>query len=153
MSNELNTPKIVICPGDDRTSGTNFTTDFDSSSTIGTSGGNLRVSYFVGRDADETLPQMFLSGDRGIGQTSTVANYGYSPDAVNTGNSLGFNTNIVVGAATSIGWVAKGHQNQGNVGLADGSVQGYTSSGLQQAFDHTGDVTTTGAGPNYILFP
>ena len=152
MSNELNTPKIVICPGDDRNPGTNFSTDFDSSSTIGTSGGNLRVSYFVGRDADETLPQMFLSGDRGIGATSTATGYGISPDATTTGNACGLFTNLVVGSATSIGWVAKGHQNQGNVGLADGSVQGYTSSGLQAALDHTVDVSANG-GPNYILFP
>jgi prepilin-type N-terminal cleavage/methylation domain-containing protein/prepilin-type processing-associated H-X9-DG protein len=153
MSNELNTAKIVICPGDDRSPGTNFWNDFDASSNIGASGGNLRVSYFVGRDADESLPQMFLSGDRCIGATSTQANYGISPDASQAGNACGFATNYQVGNPTVPGWVAKMHQNQGNVGLADGSVQGYTTSGLQAALDHTADPNTQNSGPNYLLFP
>ncbi len=157
MSNELSTPKIVICPGDDRSAGTNFTVDFDPSAggTQSASVGNLRVSYFVGKDADETMPQMFLTGDRAIGaaSTSTANNgYGYSPDGQQTGFAFAFTTNIVVAGATSPGWTAKMHQNQGNVGLADGSVQGYTVSGLQTAFNHTGD-SSTAANANFILFP
>ena len=155
MSNELSTPKIVICPGDDRNAGTNFTVDFDP--TAGgaqqASVGNLRVSYFVGKDADETLPQMFLTGDRAIGSSSTstqVGGYGYSPDGSQNGYAYSLTTNIVVGNATSIGWTAKMHQNQGNVGLADGSVQGYTVSGLQTALNHTADASTPA---NFILFP
>lgn len=147
MSNELSTPKVVICPGDDRNPGTNFTTDMDVSTL-----GNLRVSYFVGRDADETQPQEFLSGDRYIGTSSSQTSYGISQDTVNTGSTYAFNTNIPVGNATVPGWVTKGHQNQGNVALADGSVQGYTSSGLQTALDHTADTSANG-GPNFILFP
>lgn len=149
MSNELSTPKVCICPGDDRNPGTNFTTDFDVSGSA--TQNNLRVSYFVGKDADETMPQMFLSGDRTIGTSSSATGYGYSPDAATGGLAVGFGTNVIV-SATSPGWVAKGHQNQGNVGLADGSVQGYTVSGLQAALDHTAD--SSGApGPNFILFP
>ncbi len=157
MSNELSTPKIVICPGDDRTAGTNFTVDFDPTAGGAQAGsvGNLRVSYFVGRDADETMPQMFLTGDRAIGSASTATSnngYGISPDGAQTGAACGFTTNIAVGGATSPGWTAKIHQNQGNVGLADGSVQGFTISGLQTALNHTADVTGNG-GPNYIMFP
>ncbi len=147
MSNELSTPKVAICPGDDRNARTNFTSDLDT-----TTEGNLGVSYFVGKDADETMPQMFLSGDRTIGSNSGATSYGYSQDTVNTGSSFGFGTNQTVGAATCVGWVTKGHQNQGNVGLADGSVQGYTCSGLQAALDHTAD-TSASPGPNFILFP
>src|SRR5216117_1389627 len=55
MSNELSTPKILLCQTDtNRTFATNFTTDFYSS----------KISYFVGLDADETKPSMLLSGDR-----------------------------------------------------------------------------------------
>src|SRR5581483_10649514 len=49
MSNELNTAKIVICPGDSLSAGTNFQNDFDSAA--GAALGNFRVSYFVGKDA------------------------------------------------------------------------------------------------------
>jgi prepilin-type N-terminal cleavage/methylation domain-containing protein/prepilin-type processing-associated H-X9-DG protein len=145
MSNELSTPKVAICPGDDRIARTNFTTDLDT-----TTMGNLGVSYFVGQNASDAFPQMFLSGDRTIGSSSSAASYGMSPDGANGGGSAYFGSNIVVGNATSIAWVTKGHQNQGNVGLADGSVQGFTSSGLQAAFDHTADTSTY---VNSILFP
>jgi len=154
MSNELNNPKIVICPGDDRNASTNFGSDFDTAISPGLSttgrGGNLSVSYFVGVNADETMPQMFLSGDRYIGTSSSASNYGFSPDAAYGGAAVAFNTNQVVGNATAAGWVTKGHQNQGNVGLADGSVQGFTCSGLQQALDHTAD---TSALVNLLAFP
>lgn len=154
MSNELNNPKIVVCPGDDRTAGTNFGLDYDSgiAGGIGTLGGNLRESYFVGVNADETMPQMFLDGDRYIGTSSSAAGYGYSPDNATQGAAVAFNTNQVIGGAASAGWVTKGHQNQGNVGLADGSVQGFTSSGLQNALDHTAD-TQPVATLNYLAFP
>ena len=56
MSNELSTPKILVCPADKRIAATNFTTDF--------SGGHL--SYLVGLQADEARPAAFLSGDRNI---------------------------------------------------------------------------------------
>src|SRR5690349_19958869 len=57
MSNELNTPKIMICPA-----------EFDTVKSAGlnfgyNSVGNSNLSYFVGVDADETQPQMFLTGD------------------------------------------------------------------------------------------
>ena len=69
MSNELGTPKIVLCPSDGRTLRTNFGNNFDN---------NLAVSYFIGRDADETQPQMFLSGDRNIGNGASAPTvYGF----------------------------------------------------------------------------
>jgi len=53
MSNELSTPKILLCPEDTyRVRATNFST-LNSSN----------ISYFVGLDAAETKPQLFLSGD------------------------------------------------------------------------------------------
>jgi len=54
MSNELSTPKILLCPEDTRrTYATNFSTGF--------SGAN--ISYFLNPDAVETYPQMILDGD------------------------------------------------------------------------------------------
>ena len=54
MSNELATPKVLVCPWDkDRVAATDFTAGLSASN----------ISYFVGLDADTNHPQMFLSGD------------------------------------------------------------------------------------------
>jgi len=47
MSNELSTPKILTCPSDERTQGTNF---MYSTATGGGAFNNLAISYFVGKD-------------------------------------------------------------------------------------------------------
>ena len=156
MSNELSTPKILVCPGDTRTAATNFTTDFDQkvANTFVTSG-NLACSYAVGRDANESLPQMFLSSDRNIGASTTQSDWGYSfgsggssTDGGGAVQSLG--TNLTSGSV--IGWTTKMHNNAGNVGVADGSVQQESENGLRSFADHTADTTTT-PGPNTLLFP
>jgi prepilin-type N-terminal cleavage/methylation domain-containing protein len=168
MSNELNNPKIMVCPADaERTARTNFTSDFAQNNAATGGGRNEGVSYFVGHDADETMPQMFLAGDRNMGPntTSTSQPYGYSDDmgATETQNgyivSIGTNANIApLGpvANSTFGWTQKMHQSAGNVGLADGSVQQWSSSALIQAATHTGDTTASSTGtaaPNILMFP
>jgi prepilin-type N-terminal cleavage/methylation domain-containing protein/prepilin-type processing-associated H-X9-DG protein len=70
MSNELSTPKILICPSDERNPYTNFnmgTYASGSAPTISSSYfNNLYVSYFLGIGGNEETPQMCLSGDRNI---------------------------------------------------------------------------------------
>jgi prepilin-type N-terminal cleavage/methylation domain-containing protein/prepilin-type processing-associated H-X9-DG protein len=156
MSNELSNPKIILCPGDttDRTAATNFMPDISANK-------NSRVSYFIGAAAVDSFPQMFLSGDRNISSdtTQTASPYGYSP-AIATSiagfiQALGTNTSTGTppnGFGLNFGWTAKIHQSSGNVGLADGSVQQYSMSGLKQALGRTGD-TAAPASQNVILFP
>ncbi len=119
MSNELSTPYILRCPADAQRA---LTRDFSKLN-------NTNTSYFVGLDASETMPQMFLTGDR------------------NLTNELGV-TNAVLFLATNLaaGWNHELHSLQGNVGLADGSVQGFTTSRLREA------VTNAGSG-NRLLMP
>jgi len=90
---------------------------------------NTNISYFVGLDASETTPQMFLAGDRNLTNGLAV-------------------TNAVLFLATNreAGWTHELHSCQGNVGLADGSVQGFNISRLREA------VTNAGAG-NRLLMP
>src|SRR5262249_18315993 len=67
MTNELNTPKIVLCPADSgggRTEATNFLAKFWSGAKGDFS--NKKLSYFVGTEADETKPGMLLAGDRNV---------------------------------------------------------------------------------------
>jgi prepilin-type N-terminal cleavage/methylation domain-containing protein len=156
MSNELSNPKIVVCPADDRNARTNFTTDFGANANVK----DLGTSYFVGRDADEAYPQMFLAGDRNISPDTTQTTgsspptdpYGYSPDTVDTGYIVALGTNSASSPlnGANFGWTAKMHQNGGNVAITDGSVQQWSSSGFIAACNHTGDTTTV---PNVLIFP
>jgi len=158
MSNELSTPKIVMCPGDsERNPGTNFTTDM----AIGTATtpGNIRVAYFVGKDADESNPRMFLCGDRNIG-SDTVNNpngpngYGYSYVNAGTGFTFAFGTNVNAGGlGVNMGWTSKSHNASGDVTLADGSAQKFSSSQLKSALAASGDNEATAQLNNFLIFP
>ncbi len=122
MSNELATPKILVCPQDKehQPPATNF-----SSQLVG------HVSYFVGMDADQDHPQMFLSGDD---------NFAIGGVPVKSG-LLEFSTNA------PIAWTAERHVNAGNIGLADGSVASVTDSGLINLLHQTGVATNRLAIP------
>jgi prepilin-type N-terminal cleavage/methylation domain-containing protein/prepilin-type processing-associated H-X9-DG protein len=154
LSNELNTPKVVACPSDDRNAHSNFVHAANWAVGGDALFQNKYVSYFVGRDADETQPQMFLAGDRNIGNgPSAPTAFGYSPVA-NTGIivSLGTNPPVV------LQWTDKMHQKNGNVALADGSVQQFTSSKLREQCKQTGDNSATAGtvvspGGNVLLIP
>jgi prepilin-type N-terminal cleavage/methylation domain-containing protein len=135
MSNECSTPKILFCPADNgvgqgpnsgytgnatmtRTYATNFVTFSNTPAYL---------SYFVCGDANETYPQMIMIGDRNIGTTAQ--------------NVPATTTNTYATAATTFqwtggwwGWTAVDlHLRVGNVGMADGSAQQLTVSGLQTA--------------------
>jgi prepilin-type processing-associated H-X9-DG protein len=121
LSNELSTPKILFCPADSRPGPpTNFISDLD----------NSKISYFVGVDAVQTNPQMFLAGDRNI-TNGIAARHGF----------LELTTNQLAG------WTQELHKGQGNVGLADGSVQQFSTSRLRQAIEATGVATNRLAMP------
>ena len=104
MSNELNTPKVLRCPDDKARS------RIQSFASLG----NSHVSYFAGFDASETDPQSIFSGDRNI--TGGVTN--------------GFLRLIAPNAP--LGWTKAIHQNAGNIGLGDGSVQQMNNARLTQ---------------------
>src|ERR1017187_10463983 len=55
MSNELNTPKILVCPADDRTAAASIARLK-----------NQNVSYFVSLDATDVRPPMLLTGHRNV---------------------------------------------------------------------------------------
>jgi prepilin-type N-terminal cleavage/methylation domain-containing protein len=140
MSNELATPKVVVCPSDNRLARTNFsasTGNFDTS----TAGGVKAVSYFVGVQIDETMPQAFLAGDRNMGTRANASAPYVLIGAGTDGIGVGIGTNAAVG------WTDIMHVGNGNVTLADGSVQMFSSSRLFQANQ------TTGQGTNYMFFP
>jgi hypothetical protein len=107
ISNELNTPKVLACSAD-----TNRTRTSDWSTFS-----NSNLSHFVGLDADEIQPQMFLSGDRNITTNGQV-----------TSGILTLTSN------SPVGWAKAIHLHYGNVGLADGSAQQVNNADLPVLF-------------------
>jgi prepilin-type processing-associated H-X9-DG protein len=114
LSNELSTPKILVCPSDKRVPATNFTTDFNGA----------HVSYFIGLEADVTLAGAFLGGDRNI-----------------TNGRAPINGILELQTNQNIGWTSELHNGFGNVLLGDGSVQQVNSPGVKQLLASTGLAT------------
>lgn len=167
MSNELSTPKVLVCPSSDTTAHTNFLFAANA-----VDGGvlqgqgklcNMYIDYFIGRDAQDGQPQMLLSGDRNIFGDQTVPAYnatlnngfGNSPYSgstrLTTGKMAAMGTNFAA-TAQSPCWTDKMHQKNGNVLLSDGSVQQLSSAKLREQLRQTGD-TTSAPGPNTLMFP
>jgi len=159
MQNELGqSPKVVLCPSDDRSANTNFYDPNWSAQGIprgsGTFG-NTNLSYWVGPGASDTYPQSLLGGDRNMGGGATVnsygnqdPNYGFSGLIGSTGGAdVILETNGMIlsgtyggggsaGASPYCQWSAKLHSagntsGAGNILLGDGSVQQVTSSAFR----------------------
>jgi competence protein ComGC len=123
MSNELSTPKVLVCPRDKaKTVAKGFASGFS----------DKNVSYFVGTDAMEVYPQMFLSGDRNLAFQGQPIKPGLFILTTNT---------------TPLGWAKGLHHPGGNIGLADGSVQFRDSKQLAATVQNQGQAT------NLLVFP
>lgn len=160
MPNELGTPKVIVCPSDERTPTLNLITN--STPGFGYTN-NLGTSYFIGVGANENLPQSLLSGDRNIAANgNTATDYGYSPAAGSANPLAGSDqvgipsTNITT--ASTIGFSDKMHLKQGNVAMGDGSVQQVSSARFRQEILKNVDGGQAGAsgataGNIRIMFP
>jgi len=159
MSNELSTPKILLCPSEyefNRSEATTFSGMNTKLQTVFKS--DLNLSYFVGVDAADIYPQMLLAGDHNLGNAE--AEGGVPTKAFQTAQekneapfqALGTNNNRV-------GFLPNQHDKQGNVLMADGSVMGFNNSTFRAALANTGDTFHTNAwnqmppGQNRLQFP
>ena len=114
MSNELSTPKILVCAADnERMAAPSFRRL-----------SNKNVSYFVGLDATDEAPQRWLAGDRNI-----------------VGESEPENGILKLVPGQNVSWTAGIHGKTGNIGLADGSVHQLTDRTLRQSLRDTGPTT------------
>jgi prepilin-type N-terminal cleavage/methylation domain-containing protein len=134
MSNELSTPRVLFCPSD-RDSRRVVATDFPGMPGGSTKpilfGSDTNLSYFAGVDATDILPQMFLTGDDNL-----------AIDGIPQKSRL-----ITVRNDTVLSWTKDRHIYQGNIGLADGSVQQFSASRLRDAIAYTGVITNRLALP------
>jgi prepilin-type N-terminal cleavage/methylation domain-containing protein/prepilin-type processing-associated H-X9-DG protein len=141
MSNQLATPKVLFCPAEYETSSRQAATTFANAGTQGSVGkipctNDLNVSYFVGVDAQETMPRMLLTGDHNLGNGNPPMTAYLSAPA--TGSPfLALGTNYP--SAGGVGYMDNMHARRGNVGMADGSVEYFSRSNLQDALRFTGD--------------
>jgi len=128
MSNELSTPKILVCYGDELgqgDTGRTFATNFSTLS-------NSNVSYLVGVDVtNEINPQLILSGD---------SNFEIGGKPVKAG-LLSLRKN------DPVAWQPLRHGANGNLGFADDHVQSTTASGLRTCLVQTGLATNRFAIP------
>jgi hypothetical protein len=146
MSNELVTPKVLYCPSDISPSGNALNATLTAP--IVTAAQNWAVftndylSYFVEGDASDKYPKMIMTGDRNLGtantnmpaKTITMFNGGYIQK--NVGSSPGINASHTV--AFPWAWSDPDlHQDVGNLGMADGSVQQTSLKGLMTALNDT----------------
>jgi prepilin-type N-terminal cleavage/methylation domain-containing protein len=164
MSNELSTPKVVGCPSDSIINHGTYATNWTYADVTGCANpaANARpaaptstgkISYFFNGDASDTDPQIVVMGDLNFGSVATAAN---APSTYAFGNtSISARTQLTPSAATTTGvanwvslnagawsWTTETHTKSGNIGLADGSVQSVTISGLHTALQNSTNTTS-----------
>ena len=163
MSTELSTTKILFCPAEYesayRQAASTFAGVQPPYSTNVAYVNDLNVSYFIEVDAQETSSRLFLTGDHNIGGDANPPQTAYcymnGPTATaGIGCAVWLGTNWMANRGPA--FMANQHNQQGNVGLADGSVECFNRSQFQSAIENSGDTgrvpglfqAATGIGPN-----
>jgi prepilin-type N-terminal cleavage/methylation domain-containing protein len=136
LSNELVTPKVLICHSDRLREPADTFEGVNGLSTVGNNG----LSYAFGTEAAEGNATMHLVVDRNIsganGKRCSAANI------LNVATTLNpFNAGT--------GWTMETHPNEGNMALADGSAHQLTQFKLLEHLQRTGDTNYS----NCILKP
>ena len=160
LSNEIQNAKIVLCPAD-RNRQNDAAEDFlNGTGSAGANGstlsysapakGNNATSYWVGLEADEARPQSLLAGDRSIAASEGTPAYGVGVSGASAVSASGA---LLVQTASrwSDNPTNNLHEFQGNVTIADGSVQQLTGQRLEEAFRFA--TNAYGANARLILTP
>jgi hypothetical protein len=107
MSNELSTPKVLVCPSDEKRT---FATQF------GVGLGDTNVSYFVNTDVAYRDGSSLLCGDRNI-----------------TNRAPASSRLVPLTVADTIAWTKEMHVQKGYVGFGDGRVGSFSNGGVGAA--------------------
>ena len=154
MSNELGTPKILFCPAEYesyyRQMASSFSGVYDGATNSAPFTNDLNVSYFIGVDAQETFPRMLLAGDHNLGGNANPPSIPYcaAPSFYNPYFAVCLGTNWTVNQGPA--FLPNQHNQQGSILLADGSVEWFSRSELQDALKRSGD---TGRNPGPFQMP
>ncbi len=138
MSNEINTPKILICPNETnskRVSATTFDARDASSPSreqwVSLFSPTNNTSYFVGLDAECDQTNRIISGDDHFQIAGTQPKPGL----------------FLLQTNAPVGWQYERHRSQGNLAFADGSVTASGPRRLRTALIQTGIATNRLAMP------
>jgi prepilin-type N-terminal cleavage/methylation domain-containing protein/prepilin-type processing-associated H-X9-DG protein len=124
LSNELATPKVLLCPADKLKK---QATDWAGFVTAG----NDAVSYAIGTSMSPEKPSMHLASDRNF---RGLEGQNCGPAQIN-----GVITQLLPSGGTSPQWDNTMHQNAGNLVFADGSARMLSNSEFTNAMAHSGD--------------
>ena len=119
MSNELSTPKILLCPNDNKRGfATNF---FDLRDT--------NLSYFLNLDASNGDGSSLLSGDRNITNTRTASRW------------------VSLTKANTIAWTREMHIGKGYLAFGDARVDLFKNGSVGESIKIPGGITNRLAVP------
>jgi prepilin-type N-terminal cleavage/methylation domain-containing protein len=150
LSNELDSPKIVLCPSDTRNTAqaADFTQRGDGFIQPGGLG-DKGLSYVAGLDCTEAAPQSILSGDYNMRMLERVCGtWNIRAQAI-------ANRAYDQGAWDRLAWTNNCHgEGFGQLLLSDGSVQALTTGGLKEFVGRVVD-TQSGdlQGNNDVIAP
>lgn len=131
MSNECGSAKVLNCPAD-RERLNNMKADFTAGPLGLASAGNAALGYGASLDATEQLPNAILAIDRNL---------------VTNAMNLRGKVILVTAAGRPPEWDTRQHNLDGNLALADGSVQQVSPRGLAAM------VRDSGIATNRLLLP
>lgn len=139
LSNELSTPKILLCPKDpvfDRLAGTNLVFGPPQTNNALQFGHNDHLSYFLYTGANEEEPELVMGGDRNLTRNGTPVQGKITPTA-----------------ADIFQFTKPGHHDGfGNVLMSDGSVHQTVATYNRITF--TNGFSTRGTNPvSPLLIP
>jgi len=120
ITNELSTPKVLVCPSD---SAKLVTSDF-------TALNNANISYFVAYEGEENKPQSMLAGDRNVTGPYNNISCGVL-NSVWVSLGLGATT-MATEITVNSSFTAELHKQVGNIGVGDGSVQMLSISDMRK---------------------
>ena len=145
MSNELVTPRILVCPSDKERRPAGDFSGLPQGFTYATNR-NRTLSYFVGTHAYSQQSQTLIAGDRnitnGLGQLESCRPANISSGAMS----------LDPRRSSNIRWTLPIHRNVGNICLADGSIFMATQARLRAhvVLDPVGGDPN---GRNHVLVP
>ena len=125
-------PKLVMCPSDDRVAAADFVTNALPKDLHGQYfQNNSNLAYFVGVSANTKSPRSLLAGDRNLGGgTVPDSDFGFSP-------ASGEGNDVAIAITGPVSWSLKMHSAEkpagaGNILMGDGSVQQVSSASLNK---------------------
>jgi type II secretory pathway pseudopilin PulG len=141
MANDLGqSPKLVLCPADDRTSAASWFSNATSAS-CPIAFNNAALSYFVGVSANAGAPRSILGGDRNLGsEEKPGADFGFSQEG-------GKGNDVAVPISGPVSWSLKIHSagktaGADNILLGDGSVEQLSSAKFYRSYLRNAPPTT-----------